>query len=126
MENVFDKEKMKQGFKKEIGYIPPGVMVGEALGEEFQQLISEYHHKIWGEGVIPLKYRYFIALGTAIFDNNEERAKLEMKKAIKYGATREELLDVLNQQVWMKGAPTLVQIAPLIQYMNRLLEKMKA
>lgn len=118
-----DKNKMKQEFKEEIGFVPPGVMVSETLGDDFQKTISEYHHQIWGEGVIPLKYRYFIALATAIFDDNETRAKLEMNKAIKFGATREEIIEVLKQQVWMKGAPTLVQIAPLVKYMESKFSK---
>jgi len=120
-----DKEKMKKDFKEEIGFVPPGVMVSEEFGDDFQKTISEYHHQIWGEGVIPLKYRYLIALATAIFDNNETRAKLELNKAIKYGAQKEEIVEVLKQQVWMKGAPTLVQIAPIIKYMNDKFSKEK-
>lgn len=116
-----DKEKMKKEFKKEIGFVPPGVMVSEAFGDDFQKTISEYHHQIWGEGVIPLKYRYLIALATAIFDDNETRAKLELNKAIKYGASKEEIIEVLKQQVWMKGAPTLVKLAPIIKYMEQKL-----
>lgn len=118
-----NKEKMKKEFKDEIGFIPPGVMVAEMLGDDFQKIISEYHHQIWGEGVIPLKYRYLISLATAVFDNNETRAKLELNKAIKYGATKEEIIEVLKQQVWMKGSPTLVQIAPLLKYMKDKLDK---
>jgi len=113
-----DKKKLQEEFKEEIGFVPPGVMVAQAFGENFQDIISEYHHEIWRGGVIPLKYRYLIALATAIFDKNETRAKLEMNKAIKYGATREEIIEVLKQQVWMKRAPTLVQIAPLVKYME--------
>lgn len=114
-----NKDTMKKGFKDEIGFVPPGVMISDEFGEDFQKIISEYHHQIWGEGVIPLKYRYLIALATAIFDDHEARAKLEMTKAIKYGATKEEIVEVLKQQVWMKGAPTLVRIAPLVQFMNQ-------
>lgn len=118
-----DKEKMKKEFKEEIGFVPPGVMVSEKFGDNFQKIIAEYHHEIWGEGVIPLKYRYLIGLATAVFDENEKRAKLEMNKAIKYGATEEEIIEVLKQQVWMKGAPTLVQISPLIKYMEQKFSK---
>lgn len=118
-----DKKKMQDEFKKEIGFVPPGVMVSETFGVNFQKLISEYHHEIWEGGVIPLKYRYLIALATAVVDKNETRAKLEMNKAIKYGASREEIIEVLKQQVWMKGAPTLVQIAPLIKYMESKFDK---
>ncbi|MTI71015.1 MAG: carboxymuconolactone decarboxylase family protein [Firmicutes bacterium] len=108
----------KKDFKKEIGFVPPGVMVSESFGDNFQDILSKYHHEIWSEGVIPLKYRYLIALATAVFDKNETRAKLEMNKALKYGANKEEIIEVLKQQVWMKGAPTLVQIAPLIKYLE--------
>lgn len=111
--------KDKEIFKEEIGFVPPGVMIAENFGEEFQDAIASYHHQIWGEGVIPLKYRYMIALATAIFDNNEKRAKLEMTKAVKEGATREELLEVIKQQIWMKGAPTIVQVAPLVEFINK-------
>ncbi|NBG88827.1 carboxymuconolactone decarboxylase family protein [Isachenkonia alkalipeptolytica] len=113
-----DKKKLEEEFKEEIGFVPPGIMVAKNFGEDFQKIISEYHHEIWGEGAIPLKYRYLIALATAVFDENETRAKLEMGKAIKNGANKEEILEVLKQQVWMKGAPTLVQIVPLIKYME--------
>ncbi|PAB60490.1 carboxymuconolactone decarboxylase family protein [Anaeromicrobium sediminis] len=113
-----DRKKLEQEFKEEIGFIPPGVMVSNAFGEDFQRIIASYHHEIWEGGVIPLKYRYLIALATAIFDDNETRSKLEMNKAIKYGATKEEILEVLKQQVWMKGAPTLVQIAPLVKHLE--------
>lgn len=114
--------KDKDIFKNEIGFIPPGVMVAESFGEEFQNTIANYHHQIWGESVIPLKYRYMIALATAIFDNNETRAKLELKKAIDTGATKEELLEVIKQQIWMKGSPTIVQVTPLIRMINKKFE----
>ncbi|RKD26542.1 4-carboxymuconolactone decarboxylase [Caminicella sporogenes DSM 14501] len=113
-----DKRKLHEEFKKEIGFVPPGVMVSQSFGDDFQKIISEYHHEVWRKGVIPFKYKYLIALATAVFDENERRAKLEINKAIKYGATKEEILEVLKQQVWMKGAPTLVQIASLIKYME--------
>ncbi len=120
MNNSDIKKKMKDS----IGYVPPGVMVAQQLGEDFQNIIGMYNDHIWSEGVIPLKYRYLIALATAIFDNNEARAKLEMNKAIKYGASKEEIVEVVKQQVWMKGAPTLVQVAPLMQFMKQKFSRM--
>lgn len=111
--------KDKDIFQEEIGFVPPGVMVAEHFGEAFQKTIADYHHQIWQGGVIPLKYRYMIALATAIFENNEQRAKLELRKAIKEGASKEELLEVIQQQIWMKGAPTILQVAPLLQMIQK-------
>lgn len=98
-------------------------MVSGQFGEKFQNTISDYHHQIWQGGVIPLKYRYMIALATAIFDNNEQRAKLELRKAIQEGASKEELLEVIQQQIWMKGAPTILQVAPLLQIIDKNFSK---
>lgn len=121
-EQEFSKEEMKEKFEEELGFIPPGVFTGENLGEDFQQIISDYHDIVWRDEVIPLKYKYLIALSSAIFDDHEQRAKLEMKKAIQEGATREEIIEVFRQVVWLKGAPTLVKLTPLLNFMNKQLE----
>lgn len=115
---MLDK-KEKELFQEEIGFVPPGVMVAENFGKEFQETIANYHHLIWGQGVIPMKYKYLIAFATAVFEGNEQRAKLEMRKGIQEGATKAELLEVIQQQIWMRGAPTIVKVAPLIQIINK-------
>lgn len=75
---------------------------------------------IWGEGVIPLKYRYLIALATAVYSDDDTRAKLELLKAVRHGATKEEIVEVLRQQVWMRGAPTIVKIIPLLKFLEKI------
>lgn len=119
----FDTEKMKEEFKQEMGFIPPGLSTGEELGSDLQEIMADYHGLIWRDEVIPLKYKYLIALATAVFDDHETRAKLELKKAVKNGATREEIIEVLRQIVWLKGAPTLVKLAPILQFMRQELAK---
>ncbi len=119
----FDTEKMKEEFKQEMGFIPPGLSTGEELGADLQEIMADYHGLIWRDEVIPLKYKYLIALATAVFDDHETRAKLELKKAVKNGATREEIIEVLRQIVWLKGAPTLVKLAPILQFMRQELAK---
>lgn len=122
MEAVFDKQKMITEFKKQFGFVPPCGMVAEDLGEDMQKIISEYHHLIWGEGAIPLKYRYLIALATAVYGEEDARAKLELLKALNHGATREEIIEVFRQQVWIKGTPVLLRVSPLIKYMDTVLK----
>ncbi|MDF2568458.1 MAG: Carboxymuconolactone decarboxylase [Sporomusa sp.] len=116
----FDKQQMIAEFKKQFGFVPPCNMGAGDLGEDMQQIISEYHHIIWGEGVIPLKYRYLIALATAVYGDDDIRAKLELLKALNHGATREEVIEVFRQQVWMKGAHTIVKLSPLIKFMDTI------
>ena len=122
-EQKFDQQEMKEEFRQEMGFIPPGICTGEELGEDMQEVMAEYHELIWRDKVIPVKYKYLIALSTAVFDDHETRAKLELKKAVKNGATREEIIEVLRQVVWLKGAPTLVKLAPLLKFMKQQLAK---
>lgn len=116
-------DERKKHIKEEIGFLPPGLMVADRFGEDFQNILNDYHEQIWGDSVIPHKYRYLIATATAIFDKNDKRAKLEITKAIRHGATKDELFEVIKQQIWMLGAPTLVQVAPLLKYIEEKFEK---
>ncbi len=39
---------------------------------------------------------------------------------MKYGATKEEILEVLKMTVWWKGAPALVKIVPdVLKYLDK-------
>ncbi len=118
------KASDKDRFKAEIGWIPPGVKLSECFGEAFQERLSDYHHEIWGASEMPLKYRYLMALATAIATNHDKRMVLEMRKAINAGATKGEIIDTLKQQVWMFGSPTLVSIAPLIEMLNKSFDEL--
>ena len=106
-------------FKREMGFTPPGIMVSDKFGQDFSRLMTDFHHSVWSdEDAIPIKYRHLMSLATAVYGNDEKRSRLEIVKAINQGATMEEFLDVFKQQVWIKGAPTLVQIAPLIEMLE--------
>ncbi|AZR72732.1 hypothetical protein BBF96_04595 [Anoxybacter fermentans] len=113
------ERNLRKEFEKDMGFTPPGIIVAEKLGLDIQQLLADYHHLIWQDKVIPLKYKYLIALASAIFDDHKARTMLELKKAVANGATREEVLEVLRQIVWLKGAPILVKLAPVIRYLDK-------
>lgn len=113
-------EEIRQIFKEQFGFFPPCSVGAADLGEDMEDLITQYHHLIWGEGVIPLKYRYLIALATAVYSEDDTRAKLELLKAIRHGATKEEVVEVLRQQVWMRGAPLIVKIIPLLKFLEKV------
>lgn len=121
-----NQDKLKM-IKENLGFIPPGIKVAEQISDDLADIMADYHFEVWEkEGVIPIKYKYFMAIATAVFDKNEKRARLEIKKAIDQGATKEELFEVLKQQIWMMGAPSLVMIAPLVKFINQKFESKKA
>lgn len=114
---------MRELFKEQFGFYPPCQLGAAQLGSDMEEIITQYHHAIWGEereSILPLKYRYLIALATAVYSEDETRAKLELLKALRHGVTRQEIMEVLRQQVWMRGAPLIVKIIPLIQFMEKV------
>lgn len=115
-----EAEEIRQIFKEQFGFFPPCNVGANELGEDMGDLISQYHHLIWGEGVIPIKYRYLMALATAVYSEDDTRAKLELLKAVRNGATKEEIVEVLRQQVWMRGAPLIVKIVPLLKFLDKI------
>jgi 4-carboxymuconolactone decarboxylase len=89
----------------------PGVTTAGRLGPEFGDLLAAYHARVWsGEGAIPLKYKYLIALATAVTGRERERAILEARKALAYGATSEEIRETLVLAVWLGGSPLLMEV----------------
>ena len=98
----------------------PGISVAERLGPESGALLADYHGRIWGrEGAIPLKYKYLMALATAVTGRERERALLEANKALAHGATAEEIRETLELAVWLGGSPLLLEIAgPVLRFLE--------
>jgi len=106
----------------------PGVSMADRLAPEFGRLIADYHGRIWGrEGAIPLKYKYLMALATAVTGRERERALLEANKAILHGATAEEIRETLELAVWLGGSPLLLEIVgPVLRFVEARLAQPSA
>jgi len=106
----------------------PGVSVADRLGPEFGRLIAGYHGRIWGcERAIPLKYKYLMALATAVTGREPQRALLETNKALAHGATAEEIRETLELAVWLGGSPLLLEIVgPVLRFVEKRLAESPA
>lgn len=114
-----DTKDINQKVKKELGLIPPAFMIAEKLGDDFKDLIGDYYELIYTDDVIPYKYKYLMAIATAIMAGHKPKAIIDTKKALKYGATPEEVKEVLRMTIWWTGAPTMVKIVPdILQYLE--------
>lgn len=113
-------QEMKKIFAEHFGFTPPCLIGAEQLGADFGELMRQFHAVTWREGAIPLKYRYLTALATAVYGDEEYRARLELLKALRCGATHEEVVETLQQQVWLRGAPVMTRILPLLQFMEKI------
>lgn len=100
----------------------PGLAMAENLAPEFRDLLATYHHRIWGGRTIPLKYKYLMALATAVTGREKERALLEANKALAHGATADEIRETLEMCVWLGGSPLLVEmVGPVMRFVKKRL-----
>ena len=112
-------EQMKE-VVDELGFVPPAFKIAEELGEDFRDVIQDYYQIIYTDDVIPLKYKYLMAIATGLMAEHKPKVMVDTKKALKYGATREEILEVIRMTVWWCGAPTMVKIVPdVLNYLKK-------
>ena len=106
--------------EEKLGFTPPAFKTAEQLGDDFKEVIGDYYQIIYKEDVIPLKYKYLMAIATGIMAEHKPKVMIDTKKALQFGATKEEIIEVLRMCVWWKGAPTLVKIVPdVLNYLNK-------
>src|SRR5262245_36077079 len=90
------------------GYIYPEWEYAARQDPDFVETYNRMYEQGLGEGVhVPAKVREFVAIALLAF-RGAERAGLvaHMKRAMKFGATREELFEILETCLVPGGAPT--------------------
>ncbi len=98
--------------REELGFLPPALKVAEELGDDYLKVISDYYQIIYRDEVIPLKYKALLGIATGIMAEHRAKVMLDIRKAFMFGATREEIIEVLRMMVWWCGAPTLAGMLP--------------
>lgn len=86
--------------------------IGSAFGGLFQKLM--------GEGALSVREKELIALAIGMAVRCEPCVYAHAEKAVKAGATREQLLEVAGVVVVMQGGPGYVHVPELIDAMEAL------
>ena len=94
--------------KKARGYIYPEWEFAARQDPEFVEAYNKIYELGLGEGQhVSAKVREFVAIALLAFRGSEKPALIaHMRRAIRLGATREELFEVLESCVVPGGAPT--------------------
>jgi alkylhydroperoxidase/carboxymuconolactone decarboxylase family protein YurZ len=94
--------------KKARGYIYPEWEFAARRDPEFVEAYNRIYELGLGEGRhVSAKVREFVAIALLAFRGSEKSALVaHMRRAIRLGATREELLEVLETCLVPGGAPT--------------------
>lgn len=86
--------------------------VGRAFGAMFQKLM--------GEGALSVREKELIALAIGMATRCEPCIYAHVEKAVKAGATREQLLEMAGVVVTMQGGPGYVYVPKLIEAIDAL------
>ena len=114
------KHLAEQEAQEQLGFTPPAFKMAEKLGDDFMNVIGDYYRIIYTEEVIPLKYKYLMAIATGIMADHKSKVMIDTKKALQFGASREEIIEVLRMCVWWNGAPQLMKIIPdVLSYLDK-------
>jgi alkylhydroperoxidase/carboxymuconolactone decarboxylase family protein YurZ len=94
--------------KKARGYIYPEWEFAARQDPEFVEAYNHIYELGLGEGQhVSAKVREFVAIALLAFRGSEKAALVaHMRRAIRFGATREELFEVLETCMVPGGAPT--------------------
>ncbi len=111
MKDEKNEKKVKdliEKMEKERGYLQGGWRYLATKDVDFM----EAYNNLYGLGLnagkaLPVKVRELIAIGILAFRGGEGGVYEHMKRALKHGATKQELMETLETAMIPGGAPTL-------------------
>jgi len=93
------------------GLVPKAVAHAQKMDERLGEALSSLYVGVWGERSIPIKYKHLIAFAIAASHNNQESTLKIVDRLAEYGATREEIVEVLEVVLWTSGVQVFTDIA---------------
>ncbi|MBI4596085.1 MAG: carboxymuconolactone decarboxylase family protein [Candidatus Tectomicrobia bacterium] len=101
-------ERLINEMKQARGYIYPAWEYLARQDPDFAELFQQFYEPCFGDGKsLPAKYREFGPIALLAYKGNVEAVVQHMKRALRLGATKVELLDAVLTLLMPGGAPTL-------------------
>jgi alkylhydroperoxidase/carboxymuconolactone decarboxylase family protein YurZ len=96
------KSVSRQGKEKKMGKDPLSTI--NDLDPELFDLVSQNRQFAFKEGELPVKVKYLIALALDASHGAENGVRALSQQAIKYGASKEEIMEALHVAHFICGA----------------------
>lgn len=98
---------LKEAMKKERGYIYPEWEFVAEKDVEFTEAYNRLYSSALSDGkALPAKTRELIAIALLAYRGLEKATYEHMKRALRLGATKQELLEAVESSLIPGGAPT--------------------
>jgi len=100
------KQKLIDRMSQERGYLPPAWAYMIGTDADFMEAYNNLYEQALTDGkALPAKYRELIAIGILSFRSQDSAVELHIRRALKLGATRQEVLDAIKTTIVPGGVP---------------------
>jgi alkylhydroperoxidase/carboxymuconolactone decarboxylase family protein YurZ len=102
------KQNLLNRLRKERGYLPPEWAFLAEKDPGFMEAYNEFYERVMTDGkALPAKTKELITIGLLAYVGLEQGVCNHAKRALRLGATKEELLEAVETLIIAGGSPTL-------------------
>ena len=96
-----------EAMRKERGYLPPSYPYVAEKDIDFLEAYDNLYKRALSDGkALPAKIREFVALGILAYRGHDAACYEHVKRALRLGATKQEVLEAVEATIVPGGTPT--------------------
>jgi len=100
-------KKLLAEMEKERGYVSPAKNYVATIDPDFMEAYNHlYNLGLRAGKALPVKTKELVAIGILAYQSRENAVYEHMKRALRHGATKQELLEAIETTIIPGGAPT--------------------
>lgn len=101
------KRQLLEDMARERGYLPAPWLYMSEKDLDFLAAYNELYTRALTDGkALPIKVRELVAMGILAFRGNADAVYEHAQRALRHGATKQELLEAIESTIVAGGAPT--------------------
>ena len=85
------------------------------LKKELLESFGDFNNKVFAEGALSVKTKELIALAISVAIRCDGCIAFHSQAAVKHGATRDEIMEVMGMALYMGAGPSLMYAAQAVE-----------
>lgn len=102
-----EHKELIESMSEKLGFTPHILEILGDLDEESLKKYNRCNNKLLSDGALPAKVKILIALAVVASKQCERCTVVQMQSALKNGATKEEIMEVMDVIFITSGAPAV-------------------
>ncbi len=102
-----EHKELLESMSEKLGFTPHILEILGELDSEYLHKYNRCNKKLLSDGALPAKVKILIALAVVASKQCERCTVVQMQSALKNGATKEEIMEVMDVIFITSGAPAV-------------------